>query len=125
MERLLPGRGVRGGEDLDVLGIAHLLAGVDVDQDRHCVSLSDNFGLSSKGSSVLSTSLPLNNASPISPRINRTVPVTISPCGYAKNKSKTFVIFASFRCKSTSGGRCGGHLPARHHNPLNVLAFLG
>jgi hypothetical protein len=77
--------------------------------DRHCVSLSDNFGLSSKGSSLLSTSLRLNNASPISPRINRTVPVTISQCGYARNKYKAFVIFASFRCKSTSGGRRGAH----------------
>jgi hypothetical protein len=77
--------------------------------DRHCVSLSDNFGLSSKRSSVLSTSVRLNNASPISPRINRTAPVTISQCGYAKNKYRAFVIFASFRCKSTSGSGCGGH----------------
>src|SRR5829696_4523820 len=65
-------------------------------QDRHCVSLSDNFGLSSKGSSALSTSLGLNNASPISPRINRTVPVTISPCGYAKSEYKAFVILLRF-----------------------------
>jgi hypothetical protein len=58
---------------------------------------------------VLSTSLGLNNASPISPRIDRTVPVTISQCGYAKNKYKAFVIFASFCRKSTSGGKRGGH----------------
>ena len=93
--------------------------------DRHCVSLSDNFGLSSKGSSALSTFLGLNNASPISPRINRTVPVTISPCGYAKSKSKAFVILFRFAANRQAAAGVGGPLPARHHNPLNALAFLG
>ena len=33
-------RGVRGGVDLDVLGIVNLLAGVEVDKDGHPDSLS-------------------------------------------------------------------------------------
>jgi hypothetical protein len=33
----------------------------------------------------------------------------MSQCGYAKNKYKAFVIFASFCRKSKSGGKRGGH----------------
>ena len=88
--------------------------------NRHCVSLSDNFGLSSNGSSALSMSLGLNNASPISPRINRTVPVTISPCGYAKSEFKACVIFfVSLQIDKLR--QAWG--PARHYNSLNALAF--
>ena len=72
---------IRGGEDLKVLGVANLLARVHVNKDGHCVSLSDESGLSEKRSSVLSMSLGLNSASPVSARINKTVPVTTSHCG--------------------------------------------
>jgi hypothetical protein len=64
--------------------------------DRHCVSLSDNFGLSSTGSSALSTSLALNNASPVSPRTNIGVPTATSHCGWSRNNDRAFFIFASF-----------------------------
>jgi hypothetical protein len=46
----------------------------------------------------------------------------MSQCGYARNKAKAFVIFASF-CLKTTGGGVYGPLPARHDNPLKVLAF--
>jgi hypothetical protein len=36
-----------------VVGVPDLLAGVDVDNDGHCDSLSETFGLSFKGSSIL------------------------------------------------------------------------
>ena len=45
----------------------------------------------------------------------------MSQCGYARNKAKAFVIFASY-CLKTTGG-VYGPLPARHDNPLKVLAF--
>src|SRR3954469_4637939 len=86
----------------------------------HGASLSVNFGPSSN--SVSTTSLRPNNEIPISPRTKRTVPATMSQCGYARNKAKAFVIFASF-CLKTIGGSVYGPLPARHDNPLKVLAF--
>ena len=89
--------------------------------DGHGASLSVNFGPSSN--SVSTTSLRPNNEIPISPRTKRTVPATMSQCGYARNKAKAFVIFASF-CLKTTGGGVYGPLPARHDNPLKVLAFL-
>jgi hypothetical protein len=74
--------GIGIGEDLEVIRVSDLLARIDVNYDhRHCVSSSDDLGLSEKRSSVLSMSLGLNNASPVSPRINKTVPVTTSHCG--------------------------------------------
>jgi len=88
--------------------------------DGHGASLSVNFGSSSN--SVSTTSLRPNNEIPISPRTKRTVPATMSQCGYARNKAKAFVIFASF-CLKTTGGGVYGPLPARHDNPLKVLAF--
>jgi hypothetical protein len=87
--------------------------------DGHGASLSVNFGPSSN--SVSTTSLRPNNEIPISPRTKRTVPATMSQCGYARNKAKAFVIFASFCLKMTGG--VYGPLPARHDNPLKVLAF--
>jgi hypothetical protein len=89
--------------------------------DGHGASLSVNFGPSSN--SVSTTSLRPNNEIPISPRTKRTVPATMSQCGYARNKAKAFVIFASF-CLKTTGGSVYGPLPARRDNPLKVPAFL-
>jgi hypothetical protein len=56
--------------------------------DGHGASLSVNFGPSSN--SVSTTSLRPNNEIPISPRTKRTVPATMSQCGYARNKAKAF-----------------------------------
>jgi hypothetical protein len=89
--------------------------------DGHGASLSVNFGPSSN--SVSTTSLRPNNEIPISPRTKRTVPATMSQCGYARNKAKAFVIFASF-CTS-GGGRDVAPRLARHDNPLHVLTFQG